>query len=56
MCFAPETWDGSDMFVPADTGFVMVTEKVVDALMAAKITGVAIAAAAGIEHGNFTYG
>ena len=36
--FLPETWDGSDVFRPADTQFTCVTQKVRDALVAAKLT------------------
>jgi hypothetical protein len=38
--FWPETWDGSDVFMPENTGWVLVTQEVRDALTAAKITGI----------------
>jgi len=38
--FWPETWDGSDVFSPEGTGFVLVTQEVRDALTAATITGI----------------
>jgi hypothetical protein len=38
--FWPETWDGSDVFMPAGSGWVLVTQEVRDALTAAKITGI----------------
>ncbi|QDB80012.1 hypothetical protein FE251_11950 [Georgenia wutianyii] len=38
-CFdpAPDGWDGSDVFHPAETAFVVVTERVKDALVAARL-------------------
>lgn len=38
--FRPETWDGSDVFSPERSGWVLVTQDVRDALIAAKITGI----------------
>jgi hypothetical protein len=38
--FWPETWDGSDVFMPEHSGWVLVTQEVRDALIAAKITGI----------------
>ena len=38
--FWPETWDGSDVFVPEASGFVFVTERVRDALTRAKAKNV----------------
>jgi len=38
--FWPETWDGSDLFMPEGRGWVLVTQEVRDALTAAKITGI----------------
>jgi hypothetical protein len=38
--FWPETWDGSDLFIPEGRGWVLVTQEVHDALSAAKITGI----------------
>jgi hypothetical protein len=36
--FVPDTWDGSDLFVPDETGLVFVTQAVRDALCAIKVT------------------
>lgn len=38
--FWPETWDGSDVFSPEGSGWVLVTRDVRDALTDAKITGI----------------
>ena len=38
--FWPETWDGSDVFMPEGSGWVLVRQEVRDALTAAKITGI----------------
>jgi hypothetical protein len=38
--FWPETWDGSDVFMPEERGWVLVTQAVRDALSDAKITGI----------------
>jgi len=38
--FWPETWDGSHVFMPEGTGWVLVTQEVRDALTTAKITGI----------------
>jgi hypothetical protein len=38
MLFRPETWDGSDIFTPAGTAFVFVSEHVRDALAEAQVT------------------
>ncbi len=38
--FHPETWDGSDVFVPVGTAHLMMTEPVRDALAKAKVTNV----------------
>jgi hypothetical protein len=38
MYFAVETWDGSDVFGPTDTGFVFMTEKAVLALRRSRIS------------------
>jgi hypothetical protein len=40
--FRPETWDGSDVFTPAGTGFVFVTEQVRDALAEAQVTNLSM--------------
>ena len=38
--FDPETWDGSDFFLPAKTAFIAVTEPVTRALAHAKVKNV----------------
>jgi hypothetical protein len=38
--FWPETWDGSDVFMPDGSGWVLMTQEVRDALTGAKITGI----------------
>jgi hypothetical protein len=35
--FDPDTWDGSSLFMPHDTNFVVLTDDVVRALNAAKV-------------------
>lgn len=40
--FAPETWDGSDVFVPQDSGWVFVTEPVASALREAEVTNIGL--------------
>lgn len=40
LCFQPETWDGSDVFMPESGGWVFVVEEVKDALEAAGMTNV----------------
>lgn len=38
MYFNPSSWDGSDIFVPGDTFYKIVTERVMKALIKAKVT------------------
>jgi hypothetical protein len=38
--FHPETWDGSDVFIPAGTAHLMVTDSVQKALVKAKLTNI----------------
>ena len=47
--FDPATWDGSDLFVPQGSGFVIVTKPVRDCLVEAKVTNVDLENCAEIE-------
>jgi hypothetical protein len=38
--FDPNTWDGADIFVPEGAGWIIVVERVRDALKAAKVTNI----------------
>jgi hypothetical protein len=39
LCFPPDTWDGSDVFTPRDRASIFITNEVMQALQAAKLTG-----------------
>jgi hypothetical protein len=41
-CPQPGSWDGSDLFVPEDTSFTCVTTAVRDALVTARVVGIAL--------------
>jgi hypothetical protein len=47
--FHPETWDGSEIFIPEGTGWVIVTQPVRDALTKAKITNITLTRITEIE-------
>jgi hypothetical protein len=47
--FAEESWDGSDIFRPAATGYIFATQKVRVALDGAKVTNLSFAALADFE-------
>lgn len=47
--FHPETWDGSDVFVPEGSGYVIVTEAVADAMRAAEVTNIDLEVLSGVE-------
>jgi len=40
--FAPESWDGSDVFVPRDSGWVFMTEAVASALREEEVTNIGL--------------
>ncbi|MFN8149665.1 MAG: hypothetical protein U0R24_00875 [Solirubrobacterales bacterium] len=40
LCFEPDSWDGSDLFMPEDSAWVLATEQVIGALKYAGIVGV----------------
>lgn len=47
--FAPETWDGSDLFVPSGSTFVFMTEGVAQALEREQITNIELSRLSEIE-------
>lgn len=49
LCFQPETWDGSDVFMPKSGGWVFVVEEVKDALEAAGMTNVELRRASDVH-------
>jgi hypothetical protein len=42
MYFDPDTWDGSDFFIPQDTGWILVTARVANALNRIRATNVSL--------------
>lgn len=49
MCFDPDSWDGSDLFVPRDTAAICMVERVRDQLVASGVSNVRLTRLADVE-------